>query len=125
MVEPVQVMEPNRMKTLSLKILTSYWMSDYSQAQKIAYLPPDKLPPNFQINMSSCLARKQVADSVRVLIENRQDCGEDIFLPLLSIRCQKEIAEFEQKLSTQDNSLDDDYYKAMTGAWKHILKLIQ
>lgn len=113
------------MKTLSLKILTSYWISDYVQAQKVAYLPPEKMPPSFKINMSSCLARKQVADAVRVLIENRQECGEDIFIPLLKLRCQKEIVGFEQKIENPENPLDNEYYKFMSDAWENILKIVQ
>lgn len=123
MAEPVPVMEPSRLKTLSLKILTSYWSSDYSQAQKVAYLPSDKIPSSYQINMPACLARKQVAESVRVLLENRQECGEDIFLPLLKIRCQKEISSCQQRL--QKSSSDRDYFSASCEAWERVLSIVE
>ncbi|MBC9704967.1 MAG: hypothetical protein H9W81_08325 [Enterococcus sp.] len=123
MLETVQVMEPDRVKTLSLKILTSYWVSDYIQAQQVAFLPPEKMPPNFTINMATCLARKNVADAVKILIENRKDCGEDIFLPLLKLRCQKEISATQQKLNTE--SADRDYLEASQTAWNHVLKIIE
>lgn len=115
-----------RMKMLSLKILTSCWTNEYAQAQQFAYLPVEKMPINFpKINMSCCLARKQVAESVQALMLNNESCDTDIFLPLLSLRCQKEISVFQRRLAEKDDRLDRDYYEAIHAAWEHILKIVQ
>lgn len=107
------------LKTLSLKILTSHWVTEYSAMQKLSALTPEKFPLTLpKVDMSRCLARKQVAEEVQTLIKNRVNCGDDIFLPLLALRCQKEIAKAQEKKES-----DRDYYEASAAAWEHVLTL--
>jgi len=115
------------MKTLSVKILVRCWESEYESIKPIAgsgltYL---KAPATPELGEYSCTcARKNVAMALKVLIANKSECGDELFLPFLQMRCQKELSSLQDKVSAAVNPVEREYYSSAHSAWGNVLYAI-
>lgn len=123
---PMQVSTPC-VKTLAVKVLAVCWCSDYSRLKAMAeqaLAENDVLDPAFLREFAGASARKQAADSVLFLIGRRMDCGAEIFLPLLHLRCQKEILTLQSRLDTPPQGVESEYFSSSLYAWERIAGII-
>lgn len=115
------------MKTLSIKILVRCWENEYENIKPIAgselsYL---QVPVNPELSQYACTcARKQVAMALKVMVANRNDCGEDLFLPFLQMRCQRELSLLQEKVDASMNPVEKEYYASAYSAWGNVLYTI-
>lgn len=113
-------------KTLAVKVLAGCWCSDYNRLKAMAEQALAGniiLSPAFLREFAGASARKQVADSVLFLIGRRMDCGAEIFLPLLHLRCQKEILALQARLDTPPQ-VESEYFLSGLYAWERITGII-
>lgn len=117
------------MKTLSVKILARFWENDYEEvrkamAQTVMSRSISPASPDLK-RFTLASARKNVSMAVMVLIANKPECGEELFLPCLSLRCQKELSSLQDKIAQAEEGTEKDYYASEYAAWANILYSIR
>lgn len=116
------------MRTLSVKILAKCWENEYeevrkSMAQVVMSRSQSPSSPDLK-RFTLASARKHVAMSVMVLVANKTECGEELFLPFLSLRCQKELSSLRKKTAESSTGTEKEYYDSEYAAWDNILYVI-
>lgn len=108
------------MRTMSVKILAKCWQNGYKESYRAIYnimLKHVVVESDLLNEFARSSAKKEVADAVETLIERKT---EDIFIPLLHLRAQKEILKLSENRVTLGDNAHSGYLAELISAWEHI-----
>jgi hypothetical protein len=114
------------MKTLAVKILARCWDDEYESARTalLGTLNSSSVMPPEVKEFNYASARKHVAMAVHILVANKPECGDDLFLPLLRVRCQRELGTLQDKMAAAGDGVEKDYCRSEQAAWEIVLHAI-
>lgn len=108
------------MRTMSVTILTKCWQNGYKESYRAIYnimLKHVVVESDLLTEFTRSSAKKEVADAVETLIERKT---EDIFIPLLHLRAQKEILKLSEDRARTGDTAHSGYLAELISAWEHI-----
>lgn len=115
------------MRLLSVKILVRCWEKEYADAfMSLSDRSVQECTPSSKelCEFTRATARRNVAAEVMVLFLQHSHGNEDLFLPLLEMRCHKEMGSLRVKVGNMHSGTECDYYGSELSAWEGLVHAI-